>query len=884
MRRLATLAVIIAGAAGTAAAELTIDSVALNVATIGQPYVPVSLVTSGDPGPIVWSFVPAGSAPFGFVLGPGPVGGPGTDGTFCYGLDNPGGPPNCAGGNVITPPGVYTVTIRATSLSTGQSATQKFTLPVVNPLQIPSTPPPDATANQTYSYQIPVSGGTGQFTWSITSGTLPAGIALNPGTGFLSGIAPGVNATYGFIVQVLDQVTGFTASQTFTFNVVGGLAILTTTLPDAIVNQPYTPIQLQAVGSPTLIWSVQKGWVLPPGIILSPGGVLSGTGLNVGQYMFVIQAASPATGLVATRTFSFFITLGPLSISERTLPVATQNIPYQVNLTPLGGIPPYTWSFDVPNQQGFSIGFNTGVISGTPTKAGVVALPVTLKDSAGRAFSISYALNVGTAVSITTTFLANSPPGLPYSDTLTATGGVLTYQWSVVAGGLPPGLTLTTKNGIGLVSGTPTTPGVFQFTVQVLDFAGGTDRKVFSITIGPVLAITTTSLPDGALGGVQYSQTLAATNGTPLYTWSIATGSLPPGLQLDGATGIISGTPTAAGTFTFDVQVNDTARGVAHRNLTINIPLLITNGDLSGVALAAFSQTLTAAGGKPPYTWSSGALPAGLQLNSATGVISGTPGAGGTSQVAFTVTDVKGLTGTKIVNITILQPPAPATSIGVDSSSTQPAVSLTTSAPYASDITGVLKLKFAPAPGITGTDNIIGFSDGSTSLQFTVPATQTRATFTASNGAPKIITGTVAGTITLTASLTAGGQDITPSPAPTKTITIDPAVPVILSVALQQVTGGLNVVVTGYSNTREVSSGSFTFAVSSGNTLSQSQLTVPLTSAYATWFASATSNATGGQFKLTVPFSVTQGAASAITKVGVTLTNSKGASASVSSP
>ena len=281
--------------------------------------------------------------------------------------------------------------------------------------------------------------------------------------------------------------------------------------------------------------------------------------------------------------------------------------------------------------------------------------------------------------------------------------------------------------------------------------------------------------------------------------------------------------------------------------------------------LTAFSQTVTATGGTPPYTWSSGALPTGLQLNSATGVITGTPGVAGTSQVAFTVTDLNGLTGTKTIAITISQSPPPTTTIGVGAT-TQPAVSLTTSAAYASEITGVITLTFVSSPG--GTDGgEARFSDGSRSLQYIVHANQTQAIFpTVSSGTPAIVTGTVAGTITLTATMSAGGQDITPSPAPTKTIVIDSGVPVITSVALQQVTGGINVVVTGYSNTREISSGSFTFTVSSGNTLSQAQITVQLTSAFTAWFNNAASNATGGQFKLTVPFSVTQGSATAITE------------------
>jgi hypothetical protein len=270
-----------------------------------------------------------------------------------------------------------------------------------------------------------------------------------------------------------------------------------------------------------------------------------------------------------------------------------------------------------------------------------------------------------------------------------------------------------------------------------------------------------------------------------------------------------------------------------------------------------------------------------LQLNAATGVISGASGAGGTTQVGFTATDANNLTGNKTIAITIILPPTPATTISTGST-TQPAVSVTLGAPYPLEIDGFLTLTFASSVG--GTDDMVRFSDGSRRLEFIVRANATQAIFpTVSGGTPAVLTGTVAGTITLTASMSAGGQDITPAPAPINTITTAAAVPVITAVTLQQVSGGISVVVSGYSNTREISSGSFTFAVSSGNTLSQAQVTVPLTAAYTTWFNSTASNATGGQFKLTVPFSVT-GSATAITKVTVTLTNAKGASAAASSP
>ena len=134
---------------------------------------------------------------------------------------------------------------------------------------------------------------------------------------------------------------------------------------------------------------------------------------------------------------------------------------------------------------------------------------------------------MGNAVAITTTSLPNGAPNAPYSATLTATAGVLTYSWNIVAGVLPPGLSLDPASG--KISGTPTAQGSFPFTVKVTDFKGGTATKALTIAIGQFLVITTTSLPGGALTQAYPSTTLAVDNGTPPYTWSIASGALPRG-------------------------------------------------------------------------------------------------------------------------------------------------------------------------------------------------------------------------------------------------------------------------------------------------------------------------------------------------------------------
>ena len=135
--------------------------------------------------------------------------------------------------------------------------------------------------------------------------------------------------------------------------------------------------------------------------------------------------------------------------------------------------------------------------------------------------------------------------------------------------------------------------------------------------------------------GDPYAFTLTASEGTPPYTWAIVSGFLPPGLTLDSATGVISGTPTSARVFRFDIRVDDAQDTTATENFEITIvePLTITSNPMlpPGTVGTPHGLTLTASGGTPPYTWSivSGALAPGLTLNSATGAIGGTPSLAG---------------------------------------------------------------------------------------------------------------------------------------------------------------------------------------------------------------------------------------------------------------
>jgi large repetitive protein len=621
-----------------------------------------------------------------------------------------------------------------------------------------------------------------------------------------------------------------------------------------------------------LVWSVPQGSQLPQGFSLTQNGVISGVGTTTGVFNFSVQLANAQFPTVfVTKALTLLITLGPLGINELTLPSATQNVPYSTALTATGGIPPYTWSIGTSNLQGLSIGSSSGIISGTLAASGSFPVLVTLSDSTGASVTKSYTLNVGNSVTITTASLPGGPPNVAYSASLTAAGGSVPYHWSVLTGNLPTGLTLDDN---GLIHGTPAAQGAFQFTVKVTDSVQGTATKAFTITIGTIQPLTITTSLIGASLGKPYSQTLTATGGTqPVTTWTTTSGTLPAGLSLNQSTGAITGTPTALGTASFTIQALDSAGGAASKSFTISVasPVTISAADFTSSVGVAVSQNVTAGGGVPPYTFSitsTGSLPGGLQLGASTGTISGAPNATGTFPVTLQAKDADGRTASASITITVTSLSLTIVVPASSGSGQQPGVGISIPAPAPGDISGTLTLAFASSVG--GDDKLVAFQNGSRSITFTI----TKGNTTAPN--VTVITGTVAGTITLTASVP-GNPDII------KTIVIAPAVPAISQVVLQQVTGGLNVVVTGYSNTREVSSGSFTFTVSSGNTLSQATISVTLSSAYAAWFGNSTSNTTGGQFKLTVPFSVTQGSATAVTKVSVTLTNGQGVSGAVSS-
>jgi large repetitive protein len=267
-------------------------------------------------------------------------------------------------------------------------------------------------------------------------------------------------------------------------------------------------------------------------------------------------------------------------------------------------------------------------------------------------------------------FVPEGTVGVPYTHTFSGAGGcgpALPYQFTVINGSLPPGLSLASS---GVVSGTPTQVGSWSFWVNLSDQNPPTAewcrpsqaQREFTITINPSggssptpspspapsVSITTASLPVASAGS-PYSQTLTA-SGTGAKSWTIVAGSLPAGLSLSSG-GVLSGTPTAAGTASFTVKVTvggATAQKQFMLQVTSALEIRAPDSQVAEVAVPLQIE-LNANGGSAPYRWeiTKGSMPThvgfiGDQGNGSTALIKGVPADAGSFPLTFKVTDVHG--------------------------------------------------------------------------------------------------------------------------------------------------------------------------------------------------------------------------------------------------
>ena len=273
------------------------------------------------------------------------------------------------------------VTVKATSVA--RDTVSASAMVTVDPAPaISSTSLPGGIVGTSYGATLQSSGGTGALSWSITTGSLPAGLSLNANTGAISG-TPTTTGTSNFTVQVSDSAsTPMSATAQLSIVIASGLIITTTLLSAGSVGVPYSAALQASGGTGSLSWSVTAG-SLPAGFTLDSGaGTISGTPTVSGISKFtVIVTDSGTPAQTATQKLSITIMSG-LTISTTTLADGTVNVAYSATVEENYGTLPVSWSISSGTlPSGLSIDAATGNISGTPTVAGTSNFTVMVTDS-----------------------------------------------------------------------------------------------------------------------------------------------------------------------------------------------------------------------------------------------------------------------------------------------------------------------------------------------------------------------------------------------------------------------------------------------------------------------------------------------------------------------
>ena len=373
----------------------------------------------------------------------------------------------------------------ADSSSPPQNLTGVFNFGVANQLTVMSGEMPTAFLGELYRATIWAAGGTEPLTWGLAPGSnLPAGLALDPATGEVSGI-PSSIGFHSFGVRVTDSSSPpqtVTNSFSITLNVTAPLVFQgSSTLPDGVVTQSasanfnygggHQPYSLRIVSGSLPSGVNLRAIYSFPSVFYDLEGILNGAG----TYSFTLEvtdAGSPP----CTASKSFTWRINPLLVAnlQPTLPEALEGSPYNYVYQVTGGLPPYTWTGGCTTStfqcSSAGVAFDTATASyfGTPNLPGLIPFNIGLSDSGNppqQRFSFVTLPVIGLLRPTSTL-----PPivvGQPVQIALGTAGGVPPFNWSLVSGSLPAGLSFSSP--AGLITGAPTQVESQPITVGLQD-------------------------------------------------------------------------------------------------------------------------------------------------------------------------------------------------------------------------------------------------------------------------------------------------------------------------------------------------------------------------------------------------------------------------------
>lgn len=346
------------------------------------------------------------------------------------------------------------------------------------------------------------------------------------------------------------------------------LSLTAGTLDDGVVGTPYSETLVTTGGRAPVTYTLAGS--LPAGLALSTNGRITGTlagpAATTGFTVTATDSSSPAQS--DTQDFSIRVA-EPVAVDVGSPPLAVIGQPYSHALAISGGTPPYDVSASL--TAGLAIDAD-GLVSGTPEADAVTTTAgVNVRDSATPPQDQLFALRVPVRLEVVTTALPDAVGGVEYTANLEARGGLPLPAWEATGGNLPFDV-----GSDGVVSGTPVAAcAVAHYTVdvRVTDFDAppqSAERTGITLDVAPRdVQVTATSAPPVGVVGTSYRHDIEVEPGVPPYTFTVDSGSLPPGIALGAGNGRLTGVPTTAGTSTFTLLVTDDCGSTATASFSI---------------------------------------------------------------------------------------------------------------------------------------------------------------------------------------------------------------------------------------------------------------------------------------------------------------------------
>ncbi|WP_260735086.1 beta strand repeat-containing protein [Tunturiibacter lichenicola] len=552
-----------------APAGLTLTLSTLPNATVGVPY-------TGLIG------VAGGTSPYSCAI---------TAGTLPAGLTVSG----CVVSGTPTVAGTANLTVKATDSSTVvETTTGPVSLTVLPaPLSLTLSSLPNATVGAPYTATIGVAGGTPPYSCLITVGLLPAGLSIS---GCVVSGTPTVAGTVNLTVKATDSssIVETTTGPVSLTVLPAGIVLTLTSPPNATVNVPYTGL-IGVIGGTAPYSCTITGGTLPAGLSLS-GCTVSGTPTTAGTANLTVKATDSSSP-TATTTGPVTLTVSAASagLTITSPPNATVETLYSGSIGVSGGTGPYSCTI-IAGTLPAGLTATNCLITGTPTTAGTANLTVRATDSSSPVVTTTGPVTL-TVSPISTLSLTGSLPnailGVPYTQTLTATGGITPYTYQISAGSLPAGLSLSTG---GVISGTPTAPGASSFTVKVTD----TETTPQTASLPLVLLVVYPTTPndpeltgpyaylfqgyDDVLAGVLAYQTATVGSFTADGTGAISSGEMDANHQTSNPSGNTISSNGFLGTYTIgtdnrgmmtltDLNPDGTTAGTSTYAISVKAPV-----------------------------------------------------------------------------------------------------------------------------------------------------------------------------------------------------------------------------------------------------------------------------------------------------------------------